>query len=71
MEFYYSVPFQVRFFYKNEYRTGLAFHEYIIDLGNGTIHTTREIVESAQALGIDQDYVIVERVGWIPIQLHI
>ena len=71
MEFYYSVPFQVRFFCKNEYHTGLAFHEYIIDLENGTIHTTREIVESAQALGIDQDYAIVERVGWIPIQLHI
>ena len=64
MEFYYEVPFQVRYWRPGVGQGyGIAFHEFVIDIYDGQVFSTKEILASP----LDPDDAIVERCEWAPL----
>lgn len=63
MELYYDGPMQLRFIRPNiyEYHYGIGYHEFIIDVHDGAIFSTKQIIESAY---IDPDEAIIEYSDW-------
>ena len=63
MEYYYTGLTQLRFWHPilQRYRFGIAFHEYVIDVHDGAVFLTKEIVERAAC---DEDDVFCEYAGW-------
>lgn len=70
MELYYHEPFQVAYIKMDasgEYATGIAYHDYIIDIQTGAAYTTRDVVINADALKIEIDDAVVEWSDWAPL----
>ena len=63
MELYYDGPFQLKFWRHdlNMYHYGIGYHERIVDVHDGSVFSTKEIIERAPC---DEDDAIVEYMDW-------
>ena len=63
MEIFYDGPTQLRFWRpdKHVYRYGIACHEYIIDVTDGTLFSTKKIIDCAPC---NADNAIIEYGDW-------
>lgn len=63
MELYYDGPMQLMFIRPatNEYHYGIGCHEFIIDVHDGMIFSTKQIIDCAN---IDPDEAIIEYGDW-------
>ena len=67
MKYFYSTPFEVEYLWEKEYRFGIAFHEWIIDLVDGQVHELDIVYEIGRYYDIEDDEIVVERCEWKPI----
>ena len=72
-EFYYDKPFQVIFLRPDHieptYDKGIVYKNEIITARDGKVFTTRQVLACARRYGIDQDYAIVEKFEWKPLDM--
>ena len=72
-EFDYDKPFQVIFLRPDciepTYDKGIAYKNEIITARDGEVFTTRQVLACARRYGIDQDYAIVEKFEWKPLDM--
>lgn len=72
-EFYYDKPFQVIFLRPDHieptYDKGIVYKNKIIAARDGEVFTTRQVLTCARRYGIDQDYAIVEKFEWKPLDM--
>lgn len=72
-EFYYDKPFQVIFLRPDHieptYDKGIVYKNEIIAARDGEVFTTRQVLACARRYGIDQDYAIVEKFEWKPLDM--
>jgi len=67
MELYYDWPLQVRYIRTDGIkRLGIAFHEFVIDIDDGRIFRTKDIIKFAQC---DPDDAIIEWSDWKPLKM--
>ena len=50
-----------------EYTTGIAYHDFVIDVQSGAVYKTRDIVINADALKVEVDDAIIEWSDWAPL----
>lgn len=64
--FYFDIPKQVLYWESAQrtYNAGIAFHDYTICAGCGTLMENEEIVEDAKAVGKEPFYVYDQ---WVPL----
>ena len=67
MEYYYDAPFQVYYLRPDNYHYsfGIAFHEWVVDIKDGTPFSTKEILEKIPCE--EEEYAIIERMEWLNI----
>ena len=51
-----------------EYATGIAYHDFVIDVQSGAVYKTKDIVINADALKIEVDDAIIEWSDWAPLE---
>ena len=63
MELYYTGPFQLKFWRSdlNIYHYGIGYHEFVIDAHDGSVFSTKEIVENGPR---DPDDALIEYMDW-------
>lgn len=63
MEIFYDGPTQLRFVRpgQKKYSYGIACHEYIIDVSDGTLFSTKKIIDCAPCT---EDNAIIEYGDW-------
>lgn len=65
---YYDVPMQVIYVDgARAIKSGIVYHEFLIDLSTGRAYTCQEILQKARDNGIDLDDAIIEYDDWRPL----
>lgn len=62
--FYYDVPHQVMFLWNKIEHIGIVYQTWVIDLADGSAHTTEEVLQNCRSYGIDADDAIIEWDEW-------